>query len=73
MPAMLGVPRFELVGQLIERTAGSADSLDHFAAELIGRQRLKPLSLAPEHANAGWAKHLVAGEGIEVRIQRRQV
>ena len=46
---------------------------DHLAAALVGRHAGQPLGLAVEHADAGGAVELVAGEDVEVRVQRLHV
>ena len=45
------------------------DFVDHLAAALIGRHAVQMLGLAIEHADAGGAIGLVAGEDIEIRIE----
>ena len=42
---------------------------DHLAAALIGPHGLEMLLLAVEHADAGRAVELVAGEGVEIAIE----
>ena len=53
----------------------SSTALDHRPAAEERRHLLEQLAAAPEHADAGRAEHLVAGEGVEVRaglLRRRR-
>src|SRR5512134_1020562 len=45
------------------------DVADHLAAALIGTHALQVLLLAVEHADAGRAVELVAGEGVEIDVE----
>ena len=49
------------------------DGLDHLAAAEERRQLVEQLATAPEHADAGRADHLVAGEGQQVGAARDHV
>ena len=53
--------------------ASSVDGGDHLAAALIGRQGLQRRALAVQPADAGRAVQLVAGEDVEVAVQRLDV
>jgi len=46
---------------------------DHVPAALPGRHLGQDLWLGVEHADSGWAEHLVAGERIEVHVERVHV
>ena len=71
---MSGVPRLELVGQVIVGGAFlEADTANHLASALIGRHRLEELRLADQRAYSGRSVDLVAGEGIEVAVQVKHV
>src|SRR5690554_4115243 len=61
--------RLELEGQVVEGGVIKADPVDHFTAGLPGRHDAEQGFAAIEHANAGWAKHFVGGQGIEVAVQ----
>src|SRR6516164_6518750 len=43
--------------------------LDHLAAALVWRQRLKQFALAVEYADSGWAVDLVPGENVKVGVK----
>ena len=69
IPAMSGVPASNLNGISFQVVPVEADPLDHVAAALVGRHRLQMLGLAVQHAHAGGAVELVAGEDEEVGVQ----
>ena len=64
---------FETLRGLAESGAGEVDLADHVAAELVRRHGVEQLRAAPEHADAGRSEGLVAGEGVEVATERRDV
>ena len=68
-----GVPASNWCGGIVEHGAVEADFLDHLAATEERRHRLQVLAPRPQRAGAGRAAHLVAGEGIEVAADRRDV
>ncbi len=70
---VVGRAGFELEGQLVERSALEGDVLNHFAAALIGGQAVEPVFLAVEYADACGAVDLVAGENVEIGIERLYV
>ena len=72
-PAMCGVPASNLCGSALYVGLLEGDRADHVAAALVGRHRLEQRGLAVEHADAGRAVHLVAGEGVEVAVERLHV
>ena len=60
--------RRRLIDGLLER-----DVRDHVAAALPGRHVLEHLRLAEQRADAGRAEDLVAGEDVEVAVERLHV
>ena len=46
---------------------------DHVAAALVGRHGVQQPGLAVENADARRPEHLVAGEGVEIGVQRLHV
>ncbi len=66
--ARLELPRQLVVGGLLER-----HRQDHVAAALPRRHRLEQLLAAVQHADAGRAEHLVAGEAVEIAAERLHV
>ena len=65
--------RLELEGQFVERSPLERHVLNHLASALIGGQTVQPVLLAVEHTHAGGTVDLVAGEDVEVGIQRLYV
>ena len=65
---VVGCACFELKGQALKGSLFPCHLVNHLATTLIGRQLLKPLLLAIEHANARWAVHLMTTEGKEVAV-----
>ena len=63
----------ELVRQRVVRRLLEGDRRDHVAAALVRRHRVEQRRLAVEHAGARRPEHLVAGEGVEVGIERLHV
>ena len=72
-PEMLGVPASNFARQLVVGAAFDAHRQDHVAAALPGRHRRQQRLAPVEHADAGRAVDLVAGEGIEVAVERLHV
>ena len=70
---VVGRAGFELEGQLVERGALEGDVLNHLAAALVGGQAVEPVFLAVEHADARGTVDLVAGEDVEVGVERLHV
>ena len=64
---------FEPLRRCLEDASLERNVLDHIAATLPRRRRLEQLGLAVEHADAGRAEHLVAGEDVEVGIERLHI
>ena len=67
--AIGGVPASNFQGISFGRPAVEADVADHLAAAEEGGHGLEQVLAAPEHADAGRAAHLVAGEAVEVGAQ----
>ena len=63
----------ELVRQLVVGGLLEGHREDHVAAALPRRHRLEQRLAPVEHADAGRAVHLVAGEGVEVAAERAHV
>ncbi len=72
-PAMSGVPASNLYGRVVLGALLEGDGEDHVAAALPRRHGREQLLAAVEHADAGGAVDLVAGEGVEVAVQRLHV
>src|SRR5437899_7284143 len=56
----------ELPGEVVPGRLVESDPLDHVAPTEERGHRLQQRSPGPEHADPGWAAHLVATEGVEV-------
>ena len=63
----------ELLRRLLVDALLEGDVLDHVAAALPRRHRLELARLAVERADAGRPEHLVAGEDVEVAVERLHV
>jgi hypothetical protein len=59
----------EFVGQGVVGGLLEAHGQNHVAAALPGRHALEQRLAAVQHADAGGAEHLVAGEGVEIAAQ----
>ena len=68
-PLMSAVPASNLLGQVGVGRPLERDGADHVAAALVGRHLLEQLASAPQHADAGRAEELVAGEDVEVAAE----
>ena len=71
--AIGGVPASNLSGKIGPARLLKADGVDHAAATLIGRHRLKQRRLAIQHADARGAVELMARENIEIDIHRLNI
>ena len=64
--AIGGVPASNFHGSSLGVNPSRRDVADHLAAAEERRHGVEQLLAAPQHADAGGAEHLVAGEGEEV-------
>ena len=72
-PAMFGVPASNLCGSDVVERPLERHRADHVAAALIRRHRVEQRRLPVEHADAGRPEDLVAGERVEVAVERLHV
>ena len=63
----------EFLRRVLEHALLEGHVLDHAAAALPRRHRFQLLGLAVEHADAGRAEHLVAGQHVEIGAERLHV
>ena len=64
---------FEFVRQLVVSCLLECDGTDHVAAALIRRHGVEQRRFAVQHADAGRPVNLVAGEGVEIAVERLHV
>src|SRR5256885_12919026 len=69
----IGSTSLKLKGQLVVCGLLERDRANHVSAALVWERCFKQLGLAIQHANTHRTKHLVAGERVEISIERLHI